>query len=113
MRKMICPLLFATVLAAAAPAIQAQAEPSEPDLAAMTCGDLELFAGDDSRTQDLTYLMIWAYGVRTGAAGADLARNPFTAEALTTFVNGLLTECEKDSDAKVLPLIVGRTEGVQ
>jgi hypothetical protein len=87
-----------------------QVEPQKP-LEEMTCGDLTFLLGDEKRIDDATYLMIWAYGVRTGAAGGDLKENPFDGPALEAFVKSLIKQCNADSEAKVMPLIIGVKEG--
>lgn len=86
-----------------------QTEPQKP-LDEMTCGDLTYLLGDEKRIDDSTYLMIWAYGVKTGAEGSDLKKNPFDAKSLEAFVKDLLQKCNKDSEAKFVPMITGAKE---
>ena len=82
-----------------------QVEPQKP-LEEMTCGDLTFLLGDEKRIDDATYLMIWAYGVKTGAEGSDLKKNPFDAKHLEAFIKEMIRRCNEDSDAKVIPMIM-------
>lgn len=86
-----------------------QAEPQKP-LEEMTCGDLTFLVGDDKRIDDSTYLMVWAYGVKTGAEGSDLKKNPFDAKSLEAFVKDLLRRCNDDSEARFIPMITATKE---
>lgn len=87
-----------------------QAEQQRP-LEEMTCGELEFLLGDEKRIDDATYLMIWAYGVRTGAEGGDLKKTPFDGSHLEAFVKELIKQCNADSEAFVMPLIIGKQGG--
>ena len=89
-----------------------QVEQQKP-LEEMTCGDLGFLLGDEKRIDDATYLMIWAYGVRTGADGGDLKKNPFDGSHLEAFVKELIKQCNADSEAFVMPLIIGKQGGAK
>ena len=91
-------------------ATKKQVEPQKP-LEEMTCGDLTFLLGDDSRIDDATYLMVWAYGVKTGAEGSDLKKNPFDPQALEAFVKDMLKKCNADSDALFIPMITATKGG--
>ena len=86
-----------------------QAEPQK-QLEEMTCGDLTFLLGDEKRIEDSTYLMIWAYGVKTGAEGSDLKKNPFDAKSLEAFVKDLIKRCNDDSEAKFIKMITATKE---
>jgi hypothetical protein len=91
-------------------ATKKQGEPQK-QLEEMTCGDLTFLLGDESRIDDATYLMIWAYGVKTGAEGSDLKKNPFDGPSLEAFVKDMLKKCNADSDAKFVPMITATNGG--
>lgn len=91
---------------------QKQVEQQRP-LEEMTCGELTFLLGDEKRIDDATYLMIWAYGVRTGADGGDLKKNPFDGSHLEAFVKELIKQCNADSEAFVLPLIISKQGGAK
>jgi hypothetical protein len=80
----------------------------EPLVQNMTCGDLLFMLGDEKQTQESTYLMFWAYGLKTGAGGIDLTKNPFTADGLKVFVRDLYDICKVKSDAKVIDVLAGK-----
>ncbi len=64
----------------------------------MTCGEIEFILGDEEREVDASYLTVWAYGVKTGAAGVDFERFPLTVDGLSSFVSHLIEVCDRDSD---------------
>jgi len=88
-------------------ATKKQVEPQKP-LEEMTCGDLTFLLGDDKRIDDATYLMIWAYGIKTGAEGSDLKKNPFDAKHLEAFTKEMIRRCNEDSEAKFVPMITAK-----
>lgn len=91
-------------------ATKKQVEPQKP-LEDMTCGDLTFLLGDDKRIDDATYLMIWAYGIKTGAEGSDLKKNPFDAKHLEAFAKEMIRRCNEDSEAKFVPMITAKEGG--
>ena len=91
-------------------ATKKQVEPQKP-LEEMTCGDLTFLLGDDKRIDDATYLMIWAYGIKTGAEGSDLKKNPFDAKHLEAFTKEMIRRCNEDSEAKFVPMITAKEGG--
>ncbi len=64
----------------------------------MTCGESEFILGDEEREVDASYLTVWGYGVKTGAAGMDFERFPLTVDGLSSFVSHLIDVCDRDSD---------------
>ena len=113
-------LLFALAVPALAESNKAPAKGKAPVkkqveqqklLEEMTCGDLTYLLGDEKRIDDATYLMIWAYGVKTGAEGSDLKKNPFDAKHLEAFTKEMIRRCNEDSDARFIPIITASKEG--
>ncbi len=74
----------------------------------MTCADLLFMFGDEKQAQDSTYLMMWAYGLKTGASGVDLQKYPLTEEGLKIFVRGVVDTCKTKSDAKLISILTGK-----
>jgi hypothetical protein len=98
--------LCATSLLAQTPATPAA--PAELSVQTMTCADLLFLLGDERQSQDATYLMLWAYGVKTGATGADLRKNPLSPEGLKAFVRSTYDTCKVKSDTKLLEVLTGK-----
>jgi hypothetical protein len=78
------------------------------DVGKMTCGELLFKLGDESQLDDSTYLLLWAYGVKAGASGGDLAKNPLTEAGLKAFVGALYDTCKVKSDVLLMDVLLGR-----
>ena len=100
--------LIALALSATALLAQTTAKAAEPAVQTMTCGDLLFLLGDEKQSQDATYLMLWAYGLKTGATGADLTKNPLTPEGLKAFVRSTYDTCKSKSETKLLDVLTGK-----
>ncbi len=75
------------------------------DVSRLTCGELLFMFGDEKQTQDTTYLVLWAYGVKTGMSGLDLRKHPLTPDGLKTFVKDLYQSCKDRSDVKLIDVL--------
>ena len=97
-----------TTAAKETPRPAAPGTPETPDVSSLTCSNLLFMLGDEAQTQDSTYLMFWAYGLKTGVNGADLRKHPLTPEGLKIFVKELYEVCKTQSDVKVVDVLTGK-----
>jgi hypothetical protein len=64
----------------------------------MTCADVGDALLDEEREEEASYLVVWAYGVRTGVNGLDFKKYPVTKAGLEDFVTRLTLACKADAD---------------
>lgn len=64
----------------------------------MTCADIESTFADQEHEEEASYLLVWAYGVRTGAGGLDFGKHPVTKAGLQDFVTQVVLTCKADPD---------------
>ena len=64
----------------------------------MTCAEVEDALNDEEREEEASYLLVWAYGVRTGVEGLDFEKYPVTQAGLGEFVTRLTLACKADPD---------------
>ena len=64
----------------------------------MTCEEVYAALNDEEREEEASYLLIWAYGVRTGVEGLDFEKYPVTKAGLGEFATRLTLACKVDSD---------------
>ena len=73
-----------------------QAEEVAPN--EMTCAEVSEALQDEEREEEASYLVVWAYGVRTGVEGLDFEKYPVTREGLEAFVTQVTLACKADPD---------------
>jgi len=62
----------------------------------MTCAEIAATFGDEQHEEEASYLLVWAYGVRTGAKGMDFDEHEVTPDSLEEFATRLVTACKAD-----------------
>ena len=89
---------------------QKQEEPPKT-MEEFTCDDFIYLLGDTKKVTEATYLMFWAYGVRTGVQGVDPKKTPFDLKGFEAFTKDLIKSCKDNSDAKFLTMVTATKEG--
>jgi hypothetical protein len=64
----------------------------------MTCAEVRDALDDEELEEEASYLVVWAYGVRTGVEGLDFEKYPVTRAGLEDFVTRLTLACKADPD---------------
>ena len=64
----------------------------------MTCADIRDALADEEREVEASYLVVWAYGVRTGVEGLDFEKHPVTKAGLEDFITRVTLTCKADLD---------------
>ena len=64
----------------------------------VTCAEVGDALNDQEREEEASYLVVWAYGVRTGAEGLDFEKYPVTKAGLEEFVTRVTLNCKADPD---------------
>ena len=64
----------------------------------MTCADVRAALDDEEREEEASYLVVWAYGVRTGVEGLDFEKYPVTKAGLEDFITRVTLTCKADPD---------------
>lgn len=64
----------------------------------MTCAEIKEAFGDEENEEEASYLLVWAYGIRTGAHGLDFGEYPVTKAGLEDFVARVFLTCKADPD---------------
>ena len=72
----------------------------------MTCAEIDATFGDEQHEEEASYLLIWAYGVRTGAKDMNFDQHPVTPEGLEDFATRLVMTCKADPDKLVVDAIL-------
>ena len=62
----------------------------------MTCAEVSEALQDQEREEEASYLVVWAYGVRTGVEGLDYEKYPVNREGLEAFVTRVTLACKAD-----------------
>ena len=118
--KMLCAAVVAVGLLAfpacsqesgagseASPVDTASAPPAEEVAPQeMTCAEIGDAFNDQEREEEASYLVIWAYGVRTGVEGLDFEKYPVTAAGLEDFITRVTLNCKADPDKLFIDAIV-------
>ncbi len=116
---LLCAALVAALLAlpgcaqetgsesAASPADATSAPPPE-EVAPheMTCADVRDALHDEEREEEASYLVVWAYGVRTGVEGLDFEKYPVTKAGLEDFITRVTLACKVDPDKRFVDAIL-------
>ena len=89
------------------PADTASAPPPE-DVAPheMTCAEVRDALRDEEREEEASYLVVWAYGVRTGVEGLDFEKYPVTKAGLEDFITRVTLSCKADPDKRFVDAIL-------
>ena len=64
----------------------------------MTCAEVRDAFQDEEREEEAAYLVVWAYGVRTGVEGLDFVKYPVTKVGLEDFITRVTLACKVDPD---------------
>ncbi len=94
----------------AKPAVSA-APQGDKDVESLSCGDVLFMFGDDTKIQDSTYLVLWAYGFKAGMQKGDLKANPLTPAGLKHFVGDIYDLCKVNSDTKFVDALRNAAAG--
>ena len=91
----------------ASPADTASAPPSE-EVAPheVTCAEVADALRDEEREEEASYLVVWAYGVRTGVEGLDFEEYPVTKAGLEDFITRVTLTCKADPDKRFVDAIL-------
>ena len=93
--------------AEALPADTASAPPAEEVVPhEMTCAEVGDALNDQEREEEASYLVVWAYGVRTGVEGLDFAEYPVTKAGLEEFITRVTLTCKADPDKRFVDAIL-------
>ena len=63
-----------------------------------SCAEVGEALEDEEREEEASYLVVWAYGVRTGVEGLDFEKYPVTKDGLEDFVTRMTLACKPDPD---------------
>ena len=72
----------------------------------MTCADVRDALADEEREVEASYLVVWAYGVRTGVKGLDFEKHPVTKAGLEDFITRVTLTCKADPDKRFVDAIL-------
>jgi len=91
----------------ASPADTASAPPPE-EVAPheMTCAEVGDALRDEEREEEASYLVVWAYGVRTGVEGLDFQKYPVTKAGLEDFITRVTLTCKADPAKRFVDAIL-------
>lgn len=64
----------------------------------MTCAEVSDALLDEEREEEASYLVVWAYGVRTGVEGLDFVKYTVNKGGLEDFVTRTTLACKADPD---------------
>ena len=101
--------LAVAVVALPAEAQQTGAESAEAEQIApheMTCAQIRDMFLSEEMDEEASYLVAWAYGVRTGAKDLDFENHPVTMAGLQDFVTRLVLACQADPDKMFIAAIL-------
>ena len=92
----------------AASAADAPSAPPAEEVAPheMTCGEVRDALDDEEREEEASYLVVWAYGVRTGVKGLDFEKHPVTKAGLEDFITRVTLTCKVDLDKRFVDAIL-------
>ncbi len=92
---------------AAAPADATSTPPTE-EVAPheMTCAEIGEALRDEEREEEASYLVVWAYGVRTGVKGLDFEKHPVTRAGLEEFITRVTLVCKANPDKRFVDAIL-------
>ena len=62
----------------------------------MTCAEIRDIFDTEEHEEGTSYLVVWAYGVRTGVKGLDFEKHPVTKAGLKDFVTRVTLTCKAD-----------------
>ncbi len=72
----------------------------------MTCAEVSEALRDEEREEEASYLVVWAYGVRTGVEGLDFEKYPVTRAGLEDFVTRVTLVCKANPDKLLVDAIL-------
>ncbi len=72
----------------------------------MTCAEVKEAIHDEEREEEASHLVIWAYGLRTGAKGLDFEKYPATKAGLEDFITRVTLACKADPNKRFVDAIL-------
>jgi hypothetical protein len=72
----------------------------------MTCAEVGDALRDEEREEEASYLVVWAYGVRTGVEGLDFQKYPVTKAGLEDFITRVTLTCKADPAKRFVDAIL-------
>ena len=62
----------------------------------LTCGEIGEMLRDEASEEEASYVVVWAYGIRTGVEGLDFEKYPVSKDGLKEFVTRTTLVCDAD-----------------